>query len=177
MTEWVFLRHGQSFANAEGWLSGWDDVGLTLLGETQSRAAGVALRDVEIGRVLTSDLQRAWRTADFVLGERRIPLHRTADLRERHMGRLQGLRRETMTDEMWGWLRAWESGPPGGESLQRAVARALAAMRHWDDGTPTLVVSHGSLLRGVIGILDGIAPDEVARLPSAPNAEPIRRRV
>ena len=176
MTEWVFLRHGQSFANAEGWLSGWDDVGLTPLGEEQARAAGVALRDVDIGRVLTSDLQRAWRTADLAVGERRPPLHRTGDLRERHMGRLQGLRRESMTEEYWSWLRSWEAGPPGGESLGRAVARALAVLRHWDDGTPTLVVAHGSLLRGVIGILDGIHPDEVARLPSAANAEPIRRR-
>ena len=32
MSQWIFLRHGESVANAGGFLAGWDDVPLTPLG-------------------------------------------------------------------------------------------------------------------------------------------------
>jgi broad specificity phosphatase PhoE len=178
MTDWIFLRHGQSRANAEGWLSGWDDVTLTELGEAQARRAGELLRDVPIGRCLSSDLQRASRTAALVLGDRPVPVHTVPELRERHMGCLQGVPwADCKADGRHvRWLQPWEEGPPGGESHAQSVRRALAALRHWDDGTPTLVVAHGSLLRALVGVIDGIPPAELGRLPSAVNCEPIRRR-
>lgn len=179
MTRWVFLRHGQSSANAEGWLSGWDDVPLTPLGLEQARAAGEALLELRIARCLTSDLQRAWRTAALVIAGRDVPVHRVPELRERHMGTLQGVAwAEARADGRHErWLRPWDVGPPGGESHRDAVRRALAALRHWDDGTPTLVVAHGSLLRGLVGYLDGLALDALGEQPSTRNAEPLVREL
>jgi broad specificity phosphatase PhoE len=157
-TRWTFLRHGQSHANAEGWYSGWDDVSLTELGETQARSAGASLRGHTFARCLTSDLSRAWRTAEIALETRRIPVHRLPALRERHMGVLQGRRRADHAADETRWLHAWDDGPPGGETLRETVARALATLRAWDDGTPTLVVAHGSLLRGLLATLEGRPP-------------------
>lgn len=185
MTLWVFLRHGQSFANAEGWLSGWKDVQLTATGEAQARAAARKLGDLPVRRCLSSDLSRAWRTAELALAghplhrARPAPVHRVPALRERHMGVLEGVQwDDARADGRHArWLQPWDVGPPGGESHARSVARALAALRHWDDGTATLVVAHGSLLRALVGILDGVPPDELGQLPSAENAEPIVREL
>lgn len=178
-TTWIFLRHGQSVANAAGWLSGWDDVALTEKGEAQARAAGDALRQHPIGRCLSSDLSRAWRTACLALEGRAVPVHRVPELRERHMGCLQGqdwaaCKADGRHDR---WLRPWEDGPPGGESHRHAVRRALAALRWWDDGTPTLVVAHGSLLRGLVGLLDGVPLDELGTIASAANCDPMVREL
>jgi broad specificity phosphatase PhoE len=181
-TLWVFLRHGQSFANAEGWLSGWRDVALTPEGERQARAAGEKLAELPVRRVLASDLGRAVRTAELAIaGHPTFPgaFHRVPELRERHMGVLEGVPFVEVRDDgrLDRWLRPWDVGPPGGESSAVAVCRALAALRRWDDGTPTLVVAHGSLLRALIGVLDGVPTSDIGQLPTTPNADPVIRRI
>jgi broad specificity phosphatase PhoE len=177
VTTWVFLRHGESVANADGWLSGWEDVPLTPRGEEQARAASLALAEVAIGRCLVSDLSRARHTAALVLGARRVPLHILPELRERHLGALQraSLAAVTADGSRARFLQPWSEGPPGGESRRAAVARALAVLRQWDDGTPTLVVGHGSVLRGVLAAFDRTPIAELHALPPTANAAPILR--
>jgi broad specificity phosphatase PhoE len=53
----------------------------------------------------------------------------------------------------------------------------LAALHSWADGTPTLVVAHGSLIRDVVGLLDGVDHLELGRMKAAGHAEPLARRV
>lgn len=163
-TPWTFLRHGESLANAGGWLSGWEDVPLTDLGRAQALSAGASLREVRFTRCLVSDLARARETARLVLeaaGQGSCPLQVLPELRERDMGVLQ----RQPWSEVRGdgrharWLVPWEVGPPQGESHATVVARALAGLRTWDDGAPTLVVTHGSLLRGLLATLRGEALD------------------
>src|SRR5664279_4958398 len=96
MPQLVLLRHGQSLWNAENLFTGWYDVGLTELGETEARASGRLLADEE-GldlRVLhTSALTRAIRTAELTLaevGRGWLPVRRHWRLNERHYGALQG---------------------------------------------------------------------------------------
>ncbi len=177
MTTWIFLRHGESVANAAGWLSGWEDVALTPRGEEQADAAALALGGHAIGRCLVSDLGRARETARRALVGRSVPVHTLGELRERHLGVLQRAPIATLTADgrRERFLAPWAEGPAGGESRAHAVGRALAALRHWDDGTPTLVVGHGSVLRGVLAVFDGFAPHALHALPPTPNAEPLIR--
>lgn len=177
MTDWWFLRHGQSVANAAGWLSGWDDVALTEEGEAQARAAGELLRGLPIGRVLVSDLQRARRTAELAFAG--APVHVVAELRERNMGAMQGQRiAEVRADGRFDrYMRPFAAEPPGGESHRRILRRALAALRHWEDGTPTLLVAHGTLVKDLVAWVDGAEPELLGEIPAAANASPIHRRV
>ena len=64
---WLFLRHGESVANAARRLSGWEDVALTPAGEDQAKVAGAELSQWPLARVLSSDLRRARRTAAIAL--------------------------------------------------------------------------------------------------------------
>ena len=177
-TLFVFLRHAESVANAGGWLSGWEDVALTTRGQEQARVARTALAEWPVARCLVSDLTRARHTAALAMPHP-LPTHVLADLRERHMGELQGASiAEVRADgRMDRYLLPWDARAPGGETHAESTARALACLRLWADGTPTLVVAHGSLIRDVVGLLDGTPTADLGRMRAAGHALPIVRHV
>lgn len=180
MAAWIFLRHGESTANAEGFLAGWEDVPLTPLGEAQARVAGELLVEARFDRVISSDLRRALSTAEMVLQQRptpRPPLHVSAALRERNLGDWRGERLEALrADGRMAVLHGWDTRPPGGESHVDLARRALGALDALEAEVPTLFVSHGGLLRTLFGLLDGMPTDLIGRV-KIPNAEPIQREI
>jgi len=122
MPQLVLLRHGQSQWNAENLFTGWHDVDLTELGESEAREAGQLLADSPLDlRVLhTSLLTRAVRTADLALhaaGRSWLPVRRHWRLNERHYGDLQG-KNKVQTTEQFGeaqvkeWRRSYATPPP-----------------------------------------------------------------
>lgn len=182
---WLFLRHGESTANAARRLSGWEDVALTPLGEEQAREAGKPLARWPLSRVLSSDLQRAHRTAELSLetweshrSTPHPPIERASDLRERNLGVFQGQELDALRESgQVSLLLGWETRPPGGESHRDLAVRALPYLAHLDpvDG-PTLLVAHGGLLRTLIGLLDDQPLEEIGRHRIA-NAVVIEREL
>ncbi len=173
MARWIFVRHGQSVANVERWLSGHVDTPLTPLGREQARAAGQELQDVPLARAFTSDLVRAHDTARLVLHGREVPLEVTTALRERFLGdwasqRIDALRASGEMSVMLGW----ETGPPGGESqamLARRVLRWLATVDEVEGHT--LIVAHGGVIRVLLGLIDGVPLHDIGKNRIA-NARP-----
>ena len=122
MPELILLRHGQSEWNALNLFTGWEDVGLTDLGQAEAEEAGRLLSDAGVDvRVLhTSLLSRAIRTANLALdamGRSWVPAKRDWRLNERHYGDLQG-RNKKDTAELYGadqvkvWRRSFDTPPP-----------------------------------------------------------------
>jgi 2,3-bisphosphoglycerate-dependent phosphoglycerate mutase len=118
----VLLRHGQSRWNDEGRFTGWWDVPLSEVGETEAVAAGRLLADegVDVDVVYTSVLTRSISTAQLALAEAGrpwIPVRRHWRLNERHYGNLTGLdkaeTRERFGDEQFmAWRRSFDVPPP-----------------------------------------------------------------
>jgi broad specificity phosphatase PhoE len=155
VARWLLVRHGESVANAEGWLAGHLDVALSARGESQARLLRPILADAGFTHVFASDLQRAWRTA--VLAGCEDVVH-VPGLRERHLGAWEGRRRSDLvaSGEM-PTLLTWSHGPPGGESqrdLARRVLDALAGMEA-ASGAVNVVVAHGGVLRVLEGLHRG----------------------
>jgi broad specificity phosphatase PhoE len=178
---WIFLRHGESEANAAGRLAGWDDVALTALGRSQAREAGQQLREDQLQRVLVSDLARARDTARLALEGRKVdpwpPVIITEALRERNCGEMQGRSlEEERAAGRTALLLGWDSRPPGGESQADMAARALPFLAGLPDDGNTLLVGHGGLNRVLVGLLDGLHLEEIGRQRIA-NAELLRREV
>ncbi len=152
MARWLFIRHGESVANAEGWLAGHRDVGLTPRGEAQARLLRPLLQEAGFARVFASDLTRAWRTAELA-GAPRVT--QVPALRERNLGAWEGRLRSDLveTGEM-PTLLTWTRGPPGGESQRDVAARVLAALSGIEasGGATTVVVAHGGVLRVIDGL-------------------------
>jgi broad specificity phosphatase PhoE len=153
MSRLLLLRHGQSTWNAEGRWQGWADPPLSALGEAQARAAAERLADAGLVSVVSSDLQRARRTAELIaerLGLEVLPVE--PDLRERNIGDWSGLT-TTEIEQGWpGWLAAWRAGelerPPNGESRDDIARRVLAVLERLaaGDGGGVLVVTHGGVI-------------------------------
>ena len=90
MTRWIFIRHGESIANREGWLSGQRDVALSVDGYAQAQRAAKALFNYDFTYAYASDLSRAADTARLILTGRSVELQLTPLLRERACGRFEG---------------------------------------------------------------------------------------
>lgn len=162
MPAWTFIRHGQSQANAEGWFAGQKDSPLTPRGVEQALALRSHVSVLTFRRVFASDLTRALRTAELVTEGRGLPVVTTARLRERSCGAWE---RESIASlEARGEgavLEDWNGRPPGGESLRDTALRVLAWLADVDADADTLVVSHGAIMRAVLGVLDGLPREEI----------------
>ena len=118
----VIVRHGQSLWNEKNLFTGWVDIDLSPLGETEARGAGEQLKKAglrfDVGH--TSVLTRAVRTANLALetaGQVWLPVSRTWRLNERHYGSLQGKHKlETVkqfgADQVQLWRRSYDVPPP-----------------------------------------------------------------
>ena len=183
MTQWIFLRHGESEANKARVFSGHQDVALTAFGRSQATKAGIEIQqilgDAHLSAVWSSDLERARHTAHLALSSAKIdcPVNEHAALRERHLGDWQGQSidrlKETGERDV---LLTWEGAAPGGESLAQICARAVALLATLPTQGPTLLVAHGGLIRGLLGLLDGDGKNEIGKRHVA-NAVPIVRWV
>ena len=166
----VLLRHGESVWNLENLFTGWTDVGLTELGETEAREAGrlIGEEGLDPDILHTSVLVRAIKTAELtleVMGRQYLPVRRSWRLNERHYGALQGLnKKETAekhgAEQVLLWRRSYDLPPPPlGEDDERHA-------RHdprYKDLPPDLIPATECLKDVVVRMLpywyDTIVPD------------------
>lgn len=84
------VRHGETDWNAQGLLQGQTDIPLNQDGEKQAQQLTQMLAHVPFKVAFSSDLSRAFRTAEIVLHNRPIKIEKTPLLRERFMGSFEG---------------------------------------------------------------------------------------
>jgi 2,3-bisphosphoglycerate-dependent phosphoglycerate mutase len=174
----VLVRHGESQWNKLNLFTGWKDPDLSEKGVEEARAAGRLLeaKGYEFDVAFTSDLLRAHRTLDLMLGELGqvgLPTHKSQKLNERDYGDLSGLNKDESRAK-WGeaqvhtWRRSYDIAPPGGESLKDTAARVLPYYEAeiWPAvkaGRNVLVAAHGNSLRALIMRLEGLTGEEIVK--------------
>jgi 2,3-bisphosphoglycerate-dependent phosphoglycerate mutase len=174
----VLVRHGQSDWNLKNLFTGWENPGLTEKGIEEAHAAGRNLKNegLRFDMAFTSDLSRAQKTLDIILGElgqTDLPVTRDQALNERDYGDLTGLNKDDARAK-WGeeqvhvWRRSYDIAPPSGESLRDTLARSLpyymkAIQPHVLDGKTVIVAAHGNSLRSLVMALEGLSPDEILK--------------
>jgi broad specificity phosphatase PhoE len=137
----LFETHATSLDNESGLASGWFDVDLSARGEEQARQLGERYRGIALTRVFTSDLRRAWRTAELAFGHG-VPLTRDARLRECDYGDLT--RQPTAVVDATR-LERIRTPFPRGESYEACVARVASFLGELEDPAPTgtrLIIGH-----------------------------------
>ena len=171
----VFIRHGQTDWNAEGRMQGQRDIPLNDVGREQARRNGrrlrTHLRDVGIEArtldVLTSPLSRAVETTRIVcdaLGHAPDDVSFDDRLREITFGAWEGFTIPELAEVVPDLTRQrkadkWAFVPPEGESyrmLARRIDAWLATLTR-----PSIVVSHGGVMRVVLGRLGGLKENEI----------------
>ena len=171
----LIVRHGETPWNAEGRLQGHADIDLSEKGRQQAREVAKRLADTPIDAAYSSDLARAWHTAQIMLDQRDVPLNSTVGLRERYYGVFEGLtveeRQAQYPDEFAASLvKDLEFAPPGGENARGTLERMTGVIgeikeRHLNE--TVLIVGHGGSLRSAIISLMELPPEATWRFVMA----------
>lgn len=176
-TRLCIVRHGETDWNVEKRIQGHVDVPLNATGEAQARATATGLAARRFDAAYSSDLARAWRTAEIVTATLGLTVRPFAGLRERHYGVLQGLTadeiRAARPDDHVPYLaRDPDRDFLTGESLAAFATRVIAAIEELVTAHPghcLLLVSHGGVLdicyRHAIG--RGLTPPRDFPIPNA----------
>ena len=132
-TRVLLVRHGQSQGNAERRFGGHSPTPLSELGRRQAEATALVLAAEGVTAIYSSDLLRAVETAEPLARMTGLEIHRTAALRERSVGLMEGLTFEEAAaahpEEYAALLRRdFEHVLAGGESYRQLLDRAAAEL-------------------------------------------------
>ncbi|HEY0485890.1 MAG TPA: histidine phosphatase family protein [Mycobacteriales bacterium] len=167
MRRLLFVRHGESEANAAGSLDcAVPGPGLTELGHAQADALAAELAGEDIRAVWASSMTRAQQTAAPLAAKLGLEVRIHPDLREADVGDLHP---RSDNSALWHWntlyARWLADGEladkrPGGESAADVIRRYVPAVREivgeLADGGTAVIVSHGAASRLVLA---GLCPE------------------
>jgi probable phosphoglycerate mutase len=178
-TRFCLVRHGETDWNVARCLQGHTDIALNGRGRIQAVQLAQALKksNLQFDVLYTSDLQGAADTANAIVECFNLPAIANGELRERHLGTLQGLTIDEAPlaePELWRAhiARELDHEMSGGESIHqfsRRIRNALEALRQKHLGKTILLVSHG----GALDMMYRIATDQALdaeRIAAVPNA-------
>lgn len=160
------VRHGQ---DEEGYRGGWSQRGLIDEGIRQAEKLGNYLyehhHDLNIHRIVCSDLQRAHQTAAIIADKLSLPYHGSEDWRETNNGLLAGMPHALAEEKFPGLYFSslrMDERYPGGESPQENFQRIKDTFTKLcqdqesaNNHENVLVVTHG----GVINIIYHLIKD------------------
>lgn len=145
MAKFIFVRHGQSEANAMSYIAD-DTPKLSPVGIEQARETARKLMDKKIDTVLCSPLVRAQQTAEIIAGELGIPIKDIKimpELRERGLGEFEG--KPKTHDSIWYYFEAVGDGVESTTSIIERTKTVLAKIKVLaTEGKLILVVGHSA---------------------------------
>ena len=153
-TRLCLVRHGETEWNAARRIQGQIDIGLNATGHRQAEAAGRWLVAAAIGAIYSSDLQRAWLTAQAIGRALGLAPQANPALRERRYGVFEGLTYDEAKRNHPAGYAAFEGRNAdynfeNGESLTVMFDRVTDALREIvgrHAGRNVVVVVHGGVL-------------------------------
>ncbi|WP_405733399.1 MSMEG_4193 family putative phosphomutase [Streptomyces sp. NBC_01537] len=179
----ILVRHGRSTANSDGVLAGWSPgVALDDSGREQAGALAGRLAGLPLAAVVTSPLQRCRETVQPLLDTRPgLPLHTDDRIGECHYGDWTGRKLVELAEEpLWGTVQRYPSSAvfpgEGGESVRAMQARAVDAVREWNDRIEAehgpeavfALCSHGDIIKSIAAEALGMHLDLFQRLAVDP---------
>lgn len=160
------IRHGETDWNIVKRLQGATDIPLNANGEELARATCEGMKDIRFDMVFTSPLQRAYRTAELVRGDRNVPLIVDERIREICFGDYEGLVSKfegySIPDPDFKFFFTKTDcykTPPNGEPIASLLERTndfLEELKARDDlqDKTVLVSSHGAAVRALLSNIE-----------------------
>ena len=172
-TRILAIRHGETAWNVDTRIQGQLDIGLNDTGRWQAQRTAQALAHEDIAAVYSSDLSRAFETAQTIANalsaRSALQVVPHLGLRERHFGHFQG---KTWAEIETHWpddARLWRQRDPAwspveGESLlqlRERIAQCVHELAHQHKGEQIALVAHG----GVMDVLYRLATGQSTQAP------------
>lgn len=155
----ILVRHGETQWNVTLQYQGQANVPLNERGHEQGRLTAERLRRLGASALYSSDIVRAWQTAEHVAQTTGLPITAMPELREIDVGQWEGHTPEELYRRFPDHMAEYERDPArtvrlGGESYAQLQQRALVALnriaeQHRDDAV-VLAVSHGGTIRALL---------------------------
>jgi alpha-ribazole phosphatase len=155
-TVWL-LRHGEA-DGMKGRCCGRYDAPLSAEGIEQAKRAADQLARESLSRMYSSNLERAFQTAQLVAEPHGLKVERIDDLGEMNFGDLEGMRYEEAEERFPAVYQSWMTRPtethfPNGESFHQMRMRVLRAFdsivqRHPNESIG--IVAHAGVNRIVL---------------------------
>jgi broad specificity phosphatase PhoE len=165
------VRHGQTEWNRVGRWQGQSPTapGLNEVGRAQALALRNQLLGRQVSAVYSSDLLRAYQTAELLADPLGLPVHLEPRLREMDLGDWEGLLSNEISARFPHHLVERDCNPlqtsaPRGETpgcVAERVASALDDIVMTHCGEPVLIVAHGLSLAAVICLARGIPLERI----------------
>lgn len=153
------IRHGETAWNAVRKIQGAVDIPLNENGIKLAKITGERLKDVPFDVAISSPLQRAYKTAELVLGGRNIPIETDKRIQEISFGELEGAQVSNV-DPLHPFYNffadAYHYVPArNGESIHDVCERAgkfYQELIHRPDlqDKTVLIATHGCVLRALL---------------------------
>jgi probable phosphoglycerate mutase len=168
-TRIIAIRHGETAWNVDSRIQGHLDIPLNDVGRAQAARAAAALADESVQAIYSSDLLRAFETAQAIAQTLAQPVLTHKGLRERDFGVFQG---RTFTEveadapeQAMRWRkREPDFTPEGGESLNMfrdRIVQTANALASAHLGQQIVLVAHG----GVMDVLYRAATGQSVQAP------------
>jgi probable phosphomutase (TIGR03848 family) len=180
----LLVRHGRTSANATGVLAGrTPGVRLDDVGKRQAADLGTRMAALPLAAIVSSPLERCRQTATALASAMPSPVALTTDKRFTECGYGDWTGRplkELAKDPLWKVVQGQPSAVefPGGESMRAMQARALDAVRHYDEavteshgaGALWVAVSHGDVIKAILADAAGSHLDSFQRIVVDPGS-------
>ena len=153
-TRIIAIRHGETAWNVDTRIQGQLDIGLNDTGRWQAHRVALALTDEPINAIYSSDLFRAWDTANAVSLATGVALQPEPGLRERGFGVFEGKTFQEIEthwpDQALLWRkRQPEFAPEGGETLlamRDRIQDVVNRLATQHAGQLIVMVAHGGVM-------------------------------
>lgn len=173
-----FVRHGESLGNHRNVFLGQTDLDLSELGYKQAARTAQYLKELDIDKVYSSDLLRAYNTCREYLKVSGKEAEKSHSLREIYVGKWENQRFDDLQkhfkDSYGVWLHdLGNAHPDDGESVKELEARIVSfvtkvAEEH--DGETLLFFTHATVIRAFFNYAYGNATEDIKNLKWATNA-------
>lgn len=166
-----FVRHGLTDWNIQRRFQGTLNIPLNDAGFAQARTAAARCKELRLERIYHSTLSRAAQTAQVISDASGAPLFPCTGFNEVSLGVFQGLNHDEVKAKYPAEYEQYfadriNAAPPEGESLFAVQQRALKALAQIEqeaaDCERIAIVSHGALLKTLLGAIAGIPLDQFA---------------
>ncbi len=176
MAKIILIRHGEDDNTVRG---GWSNTPLTENGIRQSKKlADRLISEKNIDEIYTSDLLRAYQTADIIAEKYGINPIKCTELREVNNGRLAGMKNEIADIKYpnlyWRCLE-WEKHYPDGESPKEFYERIKNiwyrfSNKYKNSDKSIAIVTHGGVINIILSIISNESYSNKNKPKSVPNA-------
>lgn len=180
MTLVLVVRHGLTASTGTA-LTGWTPgISLDDRGRAQARAVGARLAALPIDAIISSPLDRCQETAQAIAAAREgtpLPVQIDERVGEVHYGDWTGQPLKRLAkDPLWRVVQAHPSAVrfpgPGGESMAGMQARAVGAVRDWNErlgrDAVYVICSHGDVIKSILADSLGMHLDMCQRIQVDP---------